>query len=143
MVYELTIPIDDERELKVYEDRLFRTDSPDNVHNYDRVHQFEDRCNYDFTHGIGLRLACVDGTSTSCLLVARGVCTCRVASDYVALVRSRVHVAVGYYVCAVELNGWSWHGRSGYGAVRVSACTTYGSTIAFLRSETWKSLVFQ
>ena len=46
------------------------------------------------------------------------MCACRVASDYVALVRSRVHVAVGYYVCAVELNGWSlaWSVRLRSGA---------------------------
>lgn len=106
MVYETVIRVDEENELKIYDDSTFAASSTDNVHDYVRIHHFGSATDNDFMERIGLRLDCVDSTSTSCLLVAEGV-GARTSDTSFVLIGRRIHVAIGYFLAAIELVDWS------------------------------------
>ena len=102
MVYETVIRVDEENELKIYDDSTFAAASTDNVHDYVRIHHLGSTTDNDFMERIGLRLDCVDSTSTSCLLVAEGV-GARTSDTSFVLIGRRIHVAIGYFLAAIEL----------------------------------------
>ncbi len=106
MVYETVIRVDEENALKIYDDSTFAATSTDNVHDYVCIQHFGSPTDNDFTERIGLRLDCVDSTSTSCLLVAEGV-GARTSDTSFVLIGRRIHVAIGYFVAAIELADWS------------------------------------